>query len=118
MSKSPIPARPCLWRLSFSLYILFFSPISAKRNDPPILQKEEVDVAIYFFFQRGGHAKFDSSGVACLVLQILFLFVLSGILQECKVPVTVFASHFSSCEIHGLQGLGKVAMAEQTILKA
>ena len=44
--------------------------------------------------------------------------VLSDILQVSYELVSVFAPHFSSCEIESLQGLGKIVMTKQTILKA
>ena len=52
------------------------------------------------------------------VLQIVFLFVLSDHLQVFDVLITLAALHFSSCEIHGLEGLSKVTMTEKAILKA
>ena len=67
------------------------------------------------FFAIHAHAIVSSF---LYILKIIFLFVLSGRLQVFNEHITVFAPHFSSRTIHGLQGLSKGAMSEQAILKA
>ena len=51
-------------------------------------------------------------------LIVVFLFVLSSLLQVLNVLVSVSTLHFTYGTIKGLQGLGKVAMVKQAIRKA
>ena len=52
-------------------------------------------------------------------LKLVFRFVLSGLLQVLNIDllITVFAPHFSSRAIKGLQRLSKIAVMEQAIVK-
>ena len=50
-------------------------------------------------------------------LKLVFRFVLSGLLQVLNILITVFAPHFSSRAIKGLQRLSKIAVMEQAIVK-
>ena len=68
----------------------------------------------------------DTSQINCVypsydvpTISLIVSFMLLQVHVHARNPlITVFALHFSSCEIHCFQGLGKVTMMKEASLKA